>query len=466
MAHELMAAAGLHPGRHYAWLRQEEDGAWLRIHEHDEAILDAAVARNAKEVAICGGRWVVTLFLSTNGEMDPSSPKPKRMQGWAGSLRSPYYESPAMPITRSVWCYKSWPNGIWTPFVLADDTNLEAMWDMTKAGETVAMGKGSGLVTLDGRHRINLKRKADGTVSLEMQPTDGQMSAWLDGRVSWSIERGWAGDALPPLPAEEVAYEEIPPSALVLLVHGMGETLWSRNRGQGALGFVKSTREACERMRSLAAHAQARTRPSRPPSRPLLTGAACLPTRRTFTCLPAVLGTPGIRTFTCLPAVLVLQARLPPSQRRRTEFLPVEWREGAVGESTTQLLAHITPQSVRWHCCGWHCGLLLLSLLSLLLLRRRQRRRRQLLLLGAIFSRPCLVLCLSGPCHIWQVPLLRQFANEVILDVLLYEQPEHRHRIQAAADRQTHAYTRYMHATLVIAHGIGHCNSSRKTHGV
>eukprot|EP00966_Prymnesium_polylepis_P299336 6917151-Prymnesium_polylepis.1 len=174
MAHELLAAAGLHPGRHYAWLRQEDDGSWVRLHEHDEAKLDAAVARNDKEVSICGGRQTASLYVTADG-MDPSSPQQKRAQGWAGVLHEPYWESAATPLTRCVWCYKSWPNGAWTPFVVQDDTNLEAVWQMTKSGEAGAMGKGSGLVTLDGRHRINLKRKpADGTVTLEMQPTDGQ----------------------------------------------------------------------------------------------------------------------------------------------------------------------------------------------------------------------------------------------------------------------------------------------------
>ena len=37
---------------------------------------------------------------------------------------------------------------------MADDTNLEAVWAMTKEGTTGSVGKGSGLVTLDGRHRI------------------------------------------------------------------------------------------------------------------------------------------------------------------------------------------------------------------------------------------------------------------------------------------------------------------------
>ena len=39
--------------------------------------------------------------------------------------------------------------------------------------------------------------------------------------------RGWAGGALSALSAEETAYQTLPPKALVLVVHGIGESLWS-----------------------------------------------------------------------------------------------------------------------------------------------------------------------------------------------------------------------------------------------
>ncbi|KAL1515463.1 hypothetical protein AB1Y20_002087 [Prymnesium parvum] len=345
-----------------AWLRQEADGRWLRLHEHDEAALDAAIARGAREVPICGGRVLASLHLTPDGELDSSVSTASDLHGWAGVLRTPYFDTPPLALTRSTWCYKSWPNGEWTPFIVADDVNLEAMWKLTTSEKKAAVFKGSGLVTLDARHRINVKRKADGSVSLEMQPTDRQMSAWLDGRVSWSVERGWGGEALPRLPAEQVSYDEMEPSSVVLLVHGIGETLWRRHGGQGPLGFVKSSMEACAKLRSIAALAQAGW-----------------------------------------------QARLEPHQRRRTEFLPVEWREGAVDDDTALALSHVTPHSV---------------------------------------------------------PVLRQFANEVILDVLLYEQAEHRQRIQQLVTRRINAMTskwRELHPTfdsrggsvVLLGHSLG-----------
>lgn len=55
----------------------------------------------------------------------------------------------------------------------------------------------------------------------------------------------------------QLAYEDMEPSALVLLVHGIGETLWSRPHTQGPLGHVSSCRAACAKLRSLAAAGQA-----------------------------------------------------------------------------------------------------------------------------------------------------------------------------------------------------------------
>ena len=205
------------------WLRQEEDGTWIRIHEHDEAALDRPLACDSEVVPICGGRWSAHLAAGATS--------------WSGVLRSRYDESKTVALTRSIWCYKSWPHGTWTPFVNADDTNLEAMWQMTQHAEVSAVGKGSGLVTLDGRHRVSLKRSADGTVSMSMKPLEASIQETvLEGHLSWAVERGWAGDVLPKLPADLVEYEELSPSALVLVVHGIGETLWNRQVGSCRMG--------------------------------------------------------------------------------------------------------------------------------------------------------------------------------------------------------------------------------------
>lgn len=40
------------------------------------------------------------------------------------------------------------------------------------------------------------------------------------------------------------------------------------------------------------------------------------------------------------------QGRLPAEARRRTEFLPVEWRQGAMADETALALSHVTPNSV------------------------------------------------------------------------------------------------------------------------
>ena len=145
---------------------------------------------------------------------------------------------------------------------------------------------------------------------------------------SYHAHRGWAGVSLPPLGEVWDAWEALPPTALVLVVHGVGESLWASKSRKLP---VPSLEESVERMRGAAAK-----------------GA--------------------------------YQA----GRKSRVELLPVTWYNGlrVDNSATLRALAAVTPRSV---------------------------------------------------------PALRTFANEVVLDVLFYEQPAHRELIQRAVATQVAA---------------------------
>ena len=160
--------------------------------------------------------------------------------------------------------------------------------------------------------------------------TRGGWASELGSRLasSYHAHRGWAGVSLPPLGEVWDAWEALPPTALVLVVHGVGESLWASKSRKLP---VPSLEESVERMRGAAAK-----------------GA--------------------------------YQA----GRKSRVELLPVTWYNGlrVDNSATLRALAAVTPRSV---------------------------------------------------------PALRTFANEVVLDVLFYEQPAHRELIQRAVATQVAA---------------------------
>ena len=63
------------------------------------------------------------------------------------------------------------------------------------------------------------------------------------------MSRGWAGEALPKLGPEEVAAEESEAAALVLVVHGIGETFFANRNMSG----MKTLKQGVDHMRALGA---------------------------------------------------------------------------------------------------------------------------------------------------------------------------------------------------------------------
>ena len=291
-----------------AWLTHHGSDVWVRMRTNDEQRLNAALDEGTRQVPVSGGRWEAEIGTAVdNGNV------------WAGAVSARYYDLPPRQLARSVWCYRSWPNGQWLPFAATDDTALEqTLQDMaTPAG---SLPDEAGFVTVDGLYRVALKRQPNMTVIPTMSAVNKR---WLSLGTTYTLSRGWAGEALPRLSPEEHAAEESPPVALALVVHGIGETFFSKANSMG----IKALREGVDKFRSLAAASSHGARAGDEPA-------------------------------------------------GRVEFLPVEWnlsvRDDADG--TMSRMRQVTPTTV---------------------------------------------------------PLLRQFANEVVLDVLFYEHPAHRQRIQA-----------------------------------
>ena len=118
-----------------------------------------------------------------------------------GCLRARYYAESERALVRSIWCYRSWPNGVWRPFARQDDVALDAMWRSMVRGQATSE---CGYVTEDGLYDIRIKRQpADGELLVVMRAV-GEPSWNPLKRLSWYARRGWAGDKLPPLSAAEV----------------------------------------------------------------------------------------------------------------------------------------------------------------------------------------------------------------------------------------------------------------------
>ncbi|KAL1503569.1 hypothetical protein AB1Y20_012047 [Prymnesium parvum] len=336
----------LHSGDHssrevgYAWL-QRRNSQWQRLQAHSERALNTIAASREKReatVALFGGRWEADLKLwdDINGHCG---------LGVVGSITSRYGEGPALPLARTRWCYRR-GGGKWSPFSASHDAMLEETFRalLVSAATKAAVQHQGSLAQRVVSSVVEVKTADEGayTVTLECDVRSGSVDAWMKaedgGWVSRAcyISRGWAGERLPQLSAEELAVEQAPCSALVLVIHGAGESFWRRRPGR--------LRGLCESVGKLRANAAAAVAQGMKQQ-----------------------GTPA----------------------RRVEFLGIEWSQAIRGRRREG---------------------------------RDESRASSLLDPTSRLSRVSLA----------SVPLLREFANEVILDVLFYEQAAHRQRIQRA----------------------------------
>eukprot|EP00967_Tisochrysis_lutea_P018061 scaffold20470_cov28-Tisochrysis_lutea.AAC.3 len=352
-----------------SWLqfrREREDGGegtcgagWERLRPADERALQARYAAQAEggvgglsRVPVLGGRWEAVFGSEGEEEekrSDSRTPSSARSTAEAeaavvaaleasalalkmGSLLPRYYEERPRHLVRSVWCYRYWPNGAWTPFAHGDDLAIEEMWQRLSAraneegGEVKGLGKpastGSGSAaspravepeehrTADGQYVVRMSQQPDGKLIVSMRAVDGSWNPFK--MLSWYAHRGWAGAALSALTEQEAEYEARAPEALVLVVHGMGEAFWSTHKSIGSI------RDACATMRSLAAAIDTQ-------------GAADA-------------GGQGGKKGSS-PAVNVAMC----GQRAgRVEFLPIEWHMCLrdLGNDSMQTLLSVTPPSV------------------------------------------------------------------------------------------------------------------------
>ena len=363
-----------------AWLQRKRNDQWVRLQPHDEERLTAAAEEAAADpVPVCGGR--AEALLSQEAQDAPGN-----LSGLAsGQLVERYIEN-AKPVAlqESVWCFKP-RGGSWTPFHAADDSVLELQLQElllqdaaaadgadAPAAAPAADGPNSGIVTNDGLYTARLVREGSGDglrvfVEMKTREASGPLGP-LGGRAQCSVSRGWAGETPPPLSAEEIEAERTPPSALVLVVHGIGEALWRQSDNKWGL---KDIHESVAGLRALAAKAGA--------------AAAAAPT----------------------------SAEEPAPPPTRVEFLAVDWDNSIRGRD-------VQPGETA-----------------------ADRRLRAVSLKS--------------------VPSLREFANEVLCDVLFYEQPAHRRSIQERVASRVRAIVSRWHALnptfggqlMLLGHSLG-----------
>ena len=260
-----------------AWLQLRS--SWQRLHAQDEETLEAATTGRAADAApqagvgVCGGRWEATLTL-----WHDSSGAGNHGLGVVGTLRPRFEIRSDVVLVRSRWCYRR--SGAWMPFAGAQDADLEESFDKVRAeGEaaaaaaaaaatTTATAKGAATVSTAGSapsppsaptpRRVVEVTLAGGElfrVTLEWERRSGAVLAqmWPEG-AGWmtrqcAVSRGWAGDALPALTADELAVATAPCRSLVLVVHGAGHAFWRNREGRVLLS------ETTDKLRRHAAKA-------------------------------------------------------------------------------------------------------------------------------------------------------------------------------------------------------------------
>eukprot|EP00900_Chrysochromulina_parva_P017412 jgi/Chrpa1/25672/Chrysochromulina_OHIO_Genome00007743-RA len=110
-----------------AWVGLHEGERWVRLTSPDEQRLDAAAAEDpTATVAMLGGR------VRLGARLEPGAAEAcLRLDGDSskvivGAIHQRYLARPPLPISRSRWCYTG-TNGLWTPFSRDDDAALEAL---------------------------------------------------------------------------------------------------------------------------------------------------------------------------------------------------------------------------------------------------------------------------------------------------------------------------------------------------
>ena len=362
-----------------AWLVHVE-GKWIRMRPHEQTRLAKARCAGTLKVPLDGGRSEARLWPQSGNDNQ-----------WAGESLPCFHEAPPTLLACSRWCFKL--EGQWQPFGSADNVNLEERLqemlrmqqispglerlvaaqqaDVAASAEAIYAGgvaqagafasaaaaamaaaavaggslrPSTGVVVADGRFSVLLSKDGKGGVTAEMRSTDKTWLGALPLFSSCSIARGWAGASLPALSEDECRVESAPPSALVLLVHGIGEALW--RKGDNVLG-LKTIEAGCDQLRALAARAAV--------AASVHGGASAHG---------------GAITHGGASAHVA-------SELRRVEILPVTWDTGVRSDRAAKEAVHTLSR-----------------------------------------------ITLSS------TPLIRQFANEVLADVLLYEQAHHRLAIQ------------------------------------
>ena len=292
-----------------AWVLQSKARKWIRLRPDEEEQLHAAHTENEKIVPLEGGRTEAHL-----GEGK-----------YAATVFQRYSEDKAVPLARSRWAYKL-TNGSWTPFKPVDDRALEAKLKRVKAARVEEAAEDGldpySVMTIDGNYRVQFMRESGNIVGGTGSAVSGggfvagraTILADIkgeDGTVAGSVTRGWVGDVQPVVPEEELKVIRAPPAALVLVVHGVGETLW---RKEGKVVRFKDLEENVGSMRKQAIKSLAPAPEPKSPSTGSGTGADSATT------------TPrGAGIFQKFGLVKADRPPTPPPPLTRTEFLAVDW---------------------------------------------------------------------------------------------------------------------------------------------
>jgi hypothetical protein len=166
---------------------------WLAFRSSDQAKL--AGVSLGDSVIVRGGRWAVDV---EKHEMRPR-----------------FWEGDAIAVRRCLWCWKVGRTLVKPMGTEEDDTVLENKYLQLQSRWEVTDEE----VTLSTSVTVMFSRGADGDVKFWLKKT----AAWRVSVFKSVLFRGWEGAA-----EEDSASDEKPPSHLVLVVHGVGESLFAR----------------------------------------------------------------------------------------------------------------------------------------------------------------------------------------------------------------------------------------------
>jgi len=242
-----------------AWVLHGKDRNWVRLRQDEEEQLHAAHKENEVVVPLEGGRAEAHLGEGV----------------YAATVFQRYAEDKPLALARSRWAYKP-INGMWTPFPPVDDAALEAKLKRVKSARVEDEPSEDGVdpysvTTSDGAYRVQFMRESGNIVGGTGSAMSG--SGFVAGKVTiladikceaikgsgllasdnartfGVVTRGWVGEVQPQIPQEELKVINAPPAALVLVVHGVGETLL---RKEGKVLRFKDLEENVGSMRKQA----------------------------------------------------------------------------------------------------------------------------------------------------------------------------------------------------------------------